>query len=355
MKAVIVEIRGNRAAALLENGRFVSIPDSSYSVGQEITLLQRESGRKQRSSFRQRVAAIAASAVLILGAGGGGLAYAMPYGTVSMDVNPSIEYTINRFDRVLQVSGVNEDGQAVIEAIGKSRLLNKKIDDAVTATIFQLEEDGYLTGDEDAIVFSSGTGSEAHSVSLAASLEEQFSPRAEIYSVAVSREEIASAHEKGTTAGKMNLVGRLAQESPEVFSEPDWIDRPVNELMHAFHQEADPAAPSKPGDISSLPDSQGHTAPQKEPAPALHDETIPDSSFPAGGQTEHVPQQPQTENRPESVPDRSPDHSPDREPSGKNEGYRSEVPPAAERNMSPGNESQNMKDGNSPMKAQAGK
>ena len=71
MKAVIVEIRGNRAAALLENGRFVSIPDSSYSVGQEITLLQRESGRKQRSSFRQRVAAIAASAVLILGAGGG--------------------------------------------------------------------------------------------------------------------------------------------------------------------------------------------------------------------------------------------------------------------------------------------
>ena len=41
MKAVIVEIRGKRAAALLEDGRFVSIPDNAYSVGQEINLLQR--------------------------------------------------------------------------------------------------------------------------------------------------------------------------------------------------------------------------------------------------------------------------------------------------------------------------
>ena len=53
MKAVIVEIRGNRAAALLEDGRFVSIPDNAYSIGQEITLLQRKPVRKKhRISFR---------------------------------------------------------------------------------------------------------------------------------------------------------------------------------------------------------------------------------------------------------------------------------------------------------------
>ena len=49
MKAVIVEIRGNRAAALLENGRFVSIPDNAYSIGQEITLLQREPVRNSEN------------------------------------------------------------------------------------------------------------------------------------------------------------------------------------------------------------------------------------------------------------------------------------------------------------------
>ena len=237
MKAVIVEIRGNRAAALLEDGRFVSIPNNAYSIGQEITLLQRKPVRKKhRISFRQRAVAIAASAVLVLSLGGGGLAYAMPYGTVSIDVNPSIEYTINRFDRVLRVSGINEDGQAVLEAIDRNKLLNRRIDDAVTATLSQLEEEGYLSGEEDAIVFSSGTGSEAHSASLAASLEEKFSPQAEIYSVAVSREEIETAHKKGTTAGKMRLFDRLAQDSPENFPEADWIDRPVTEIIIIFRK-----------------------------------------------------------------------------------------------------------------------
>ena len=248
MKAVIVEIRGNRAAALLENGQFVSIPDNSYAIGQEVILHERQPARKKKFiSFRQRAAAIAASALLVVAAGGGGLAYAMPYGTVSIDVNPSIEYTINLFDRVLRVSGVNEDGQAVLEAVGKKRLLNKKIDDAVTATISQLEADGYLTGQEDAIVFSSGTGNTRHSASLASSLEEHFSPCAEVYSVAVTREEVESAHKKGTTAGKMKLAGRLEQESPEGFSESDWIDRPVNDLMHAYRQKADPPFPAKQG------------------------------------------------------------------------------------------------------------
>ena len=262
MKAVIVEIRENRAAALLEDGRFVSIPNSSYSVGQEIILLEKKPVRRlHRSSFRQRAAALAASAVLILSLGGGGIAYAMPYGTVSIDVNPSIEYTINRFDRVLRVSGINEDGQAVLEAMDKKHLLNRKIGDAVTATISQLEETGYLTGEEDAIVFSSGTGNEKHSASLAASLEEQFSPRAEIYSVAVTREEITTAHKRGTTAGRMRLVDRLSLESPEDFSESDWLDKPVDDLVHAFHYKGAPNDPVKPDMKPFRRNEENHAAP----------------------------------------------------------------------------------------------
>ena len=171
MKAVIVEIRGDRAAALLEDGRFVSIPDNAYSVGQGITLVQRKTAPKSRAeSFRRRIAAVAASAILVCAAGGSGLVYATPYGTVSMDVNPSIEYTINRFDRVLRVTGVNEDGQAVLDAMDKRQLLHKKIDQALIATVSQLEADGYWDEEENTVVLSSGTGSNEHSAALAASL-----------------------------------------------------------------------------------------------------------------------------------------------------------------------------------------
>ncbi len=338
MKAVIVEIRGNRAAALLEDGRFVSIPDNSYSVGQEITLLQRESFRiKHHSSFRQRAAAIAASAVLVLSLGGGGLAYAMPYGTVSIDVNPSIEYTINRFDRVLRVSGANEDGQAVLEAIDRSQLLNRKIDDAVNATLSRLEEEGYLSGEEDAIVFSSGTGSEAHSASLAASLEEKFSTQAEIYSVAVTREEIETAHKKGTTAGKMKLVGRLAQDSSEDFSESEWIDRPVNDLMHAIHQKGAPSDSVQSGKMFNPSDPHENQNIPEELAPFPKDETFSAADLPVGNQVQHTLAQ-QNENSSQPVPDLSPDNHPGGEPFRNNEENHTASPPVTEGNMFPDGE-----------------
>ena len=47
MKAVIVEIRGTQAAALMEDGQFVRIPDNDYSIGQEITLLRRPVEKKK--------------------------------------------------------------------------------------------------------------------------------------------------------------------------------------------------------------------------------------------------------------------------------------------------------------------
>ena len=241
MKAVIVEVRGEKAAALLENGQFVRIPDNAYAVGQEITLYPRETAeektQKNRHMFRQRFAAIAASAALVLSAGGGGLAYAMPYGTVSIDVNPSIEYTINRFDRVLRVSGVNEEGQAVLEEINSKLLVNRKIEQALAVTYDQLREDGYLSDENNSVILSSGTGSDKHSAALATSLRESLPSSADVYSVAVSRGEIEKAHEKGTTAGRMHLVSDLERENPETYKEHTWIDRPVNDLLREMRRD----------------------------------------------------------------------------------------------------------------------
>ena len=260
MKAVIVEIRGTQAAALLEDGQFVRIPDNDYSIGQEITLLRRPvEKKKKQSTFRRKIAAIAASAVLVATVGGGGIVYATPYGTVSIDVNPSIEYTINRFDRVLQVTGVNEEGQAVINAIGRNKLLNRTINTALSTTINQMEADGYLTGEDDPVVLSSETGSEQHSAELASSLEMRFSPQMEVYSLAVTQAEVASAHEKGITAGKLHFIREIEREEPETFLEEEWIDRPVKDLVDFGRHQAEFKPESTPGNIpnqNALPSGQ---------------------------------------------------------------------------------------------------
>lgn len=64
--------------------------------------------------------------MLVLG-GGGALAYYTPAKYVSLDVNPSIEYQLNIFDRVLTVKGVNDDGSEIVDEIDLGNLKNKKL------------------------------------------------------------------------------------------------------------------------------------------------------------------------------------------------------------------------------------
>ena len=59
---------------------------------------------------------------------GGFAGYRAPAGVVSLDVNPSIEYTINCFDRVLDITAVNEDAQAIVGQLDENALLFRPVD-----------------------------------------------------------------------------------------------------------------------------------------------------------------------------------------------------------------------------------
>ena len=99
MNAIILDIKGKYAAAMDESGSIVRIRNANYSVGQRIQLHEL-SQRRAPSLKKSGVVAVAAALVLSIGTG---TAYAMPYWTVSLEADSAIEYTINRFDRVLKV------------------------------------------------------------------------------------------------------------------------------------------------------------------------------------------------------------------------------------------------------------
>ena len=135
MKAVILDTDKNEATVMTEGGDIIGIKNNGYEIGQEIIL---RSGKKRASINRITGIVAAAAAALVITGGIGGYAYYTPYGTVSLDVNPSIEYTINRFDRVLEVNGIRleatneevaETGLAVAAGtMGYQELLNWVID-----------------------------------------------------------------------------------------------------------------------------------------------------------------------------------------------------------------------------------
>ena len=66
-----------------------------------------------RPVFR-RAAVLAAGLVLLCFIGGSWI-FMTPTAYISIDINPSLELGINRFDRIVSVDGYNEDGDDLAE------------------------------------------------------------------------------------------------------------------------------------------------------------------------------------------------------------------------------------------------
>ena len=158
MKVVIVDLKGKYAAALTENGEVKRIVNNHYEIGQEIELYDIKEIRQPRMAphLIRRVVAVVA-AVIILAVGSMATAYAIPYGTVSLEGDPSIEYTINCFDYVIGFKALNDDGDAVLNEIDESSLRHHRIEDAIDTTVRQMEKDGYPDAENGSVAINVNT------------------------------------------------------------------------------------------------------------------------------------------------------------------------------------------------------
>lgn len=72
--------------------------------------------KKYFSPVKRTAMALAGIMVFIL-AGGGYVSYAAPVSSVSIDINPSVELRMNVYDRVVGVTGYNDDGEELAESL----------------------------------------------------------------------------------------------------------------------------------------------------------------------------------------------------------------------------------------------
>ena len=102
----------------------------------------------------------------------GGAAYATPYGTVTLDADSSIQYTINMFDYVLDVKAENEEGEALLAELDIRHIRHRPVDSAITSAMQQLEQ---RRAPEDAalsVSVSANTRNEKHTERLRRELEQ---------------------------------------------------------------------------------------------------------------------------------------------------------------------------------------
>ncbi len=235
MKAVIVEIRGNTVIMLSNDGSFIKRKNKNYEIGQEVEINMIKTFKSKRTLL---VAAIVSCLMLVFG--GTAYAYFTPTEYISLDVNPSIEYSINTFNRVLSVVGVNDDGNTIVNSLEVNTLKNKDINDAISLTLTQIIKSDYLNNPENAVVITTSSNDSVKAIELAKDLKNTADATckendcdAVVNAEAVGAERVSQAKELGVTPGKLNLVEKLIKSSPDSTSinKDEWLNKSVKDIM----------------------------------------------------------------------------------------------------------------------------
>ena len=281
MKAVILEIRDELAAVMSDDGRIWKVKNHEYTVGQEIEM------KKQISrGTRKLIAWAAAAAALVLTCGTGAYAYYTPYSYVSLDVNPSIEFTLNRFDIVLTATAVNGDGEEILNGLSLDTLANLPIGQAISATVDQISQEGYFDGEGGGIVVATSAEDEEKAEELAVQLQEnveqeteQNGDNVEVEVISVGYERVQKARELGVTPGKLNLVEKLQASAadPASINIEEWLSKSVKEIMKATkeNRKAQPADTDTIGDTGNTDDNDDTATPPVTTDPGTSSSSAP--------------------------------------------------------------------------------
>lgn len=198
-------------------------------------------GEHRRSPWRA-VGAAAACLALVIILGGYHL-YFTPTSVISVDINPSVELKINRFNKVIGVDGYNDDGRELAE---KLDVLHDDYTQAFDTVMNSETITNCLAGDEVmsvSVVEISGRQSR----DILQYVEQATEGRENVGCNLMRAEEASQAHEMGLSYGKYRVYQEIRACDPEIT--PDQVNgktmRQLRDLLREL--QGDAAAPEKTG------------------------------------------------------------------------------------------------------------
>ena len=126
MNYLVMEVHPAYAVVLDEEGRFLKAANLRYQVGdtvRDIVELRRPK-EKRPALWKPLSGVVGLAACLCLVFFGYYQPNFTPYGALRIQINPDVELTLSRTDRVLELEGLNADGRVLIEGYdygGKDR------------------------------------------------------------------------------------------------------------------------------------------------------------------------------------------------------------------------------------------
>ena len=249
MRYLVMECHPGYAVLLDEEGRFLKAANLQYQIGQTVydPVLMKETPEKRRVMpwISGGIAAIAACFLLFFGVNYY-QNYLQPYSSIYLAINPEVQMDLNRQGTVVELTGTNEDGDALLEGYnGKGKDKVTVADELIDRAI----EMGFLS-EGGQVSFSIDSPDEAlfqeYGMELRTGVTE---------------------HLAGQIAVNLEIVNRKngqGQENPENSSSPSTSQPPAEStfLPEPSQPETAPPASSSPADYDDTdygPNNDGVT------------------------------------------------------------------------------------------------
>ncbi|MBE7064666.1 MAG: hypothetical protein E7384_02485 [Ruminococcaceae bacterium] len=232
---------------------------------------------------------------------------------IDIDVNPSIELSINKKEKVLKVRALNDDGKEIIEGM---KLKNKHVDVAVDEIVGSMVEKGYVADDEDnGILVTVKNKDHKKAEKFREKIVKDFDKALGDHDVnapvinqsATDIKKVKEfAEENDISVGKAMFVTKLVEED-ETLSAEELADMSIKEIMEMIKEkdiEIEKVAHCHRGGDKDK-DGKGDKGNPKEPA----DENVP--AKPNDSVEGEIPAKPENdaddENKPENKPQGNPE------------------------------------------------
>jgi len=148
-KGIVMDIKKHNVVVLTPNGEFIMFKRKahSYMIGEEISFDEEEqrSPRFTMPPFLKPASIFVTCFLCVLL-----FFYNQPeekaFAYVSVDINPSLEASVTKDLRVIDLRACNDDGRRILKELKQWE--NKQLQDVIRTIIKQSQEDKYLTNDK---------------------------------------------------------------------------------------------------------------------------------------------------------------------------------------------------------------
>jgi hypothetical protein len=151
VKGIIMEISDKNVVLMTGDGEFLTVkkPSHSLSLGDEITAAAAAFSKTTVPAHKKHITKYASIAAIILVLLIPFTYFKQAYATVAyvnVDINPSIELGITKYNKVSEIKALNDDGKLLLDGV---KIDGLDLESALDSVIDKARESGYISDDKE--------------------------------------------------------------------------------------------------------------------------------------------------------------------------------------------------------------